>query len=124
MTADTNSDGPSREQLKQADQSVKQDVLGSRGVKIGPFMLSTNRTILEATARATLLIAMTAYGIWLTASTQILTGIAQSVAIGALVLLSVFGLHISYIFVYSGSASTQLTRWADSLGETGAGDDQ
>jgi uncharacterized membrane protein len=87
-------------------------------------MFSTNRTILEATVRATLLIAITAYSIWLTASTEVITGIAQSISIGALVLLSVFGLHISYIFVYSGSASTQLKRWSDSSGETGAGDDQ
>jgi hypothetical protein len=104
-----------REHEREHDNAVHWSVFAPRGGQYGPILVTTDRTVLRATAAILGAIAVWGFAIWLTLSVPLFNGSIQWVAVGVFAVFGVFNIHTVVIEVYSAGVRTAIEQ--QSLGE-------
>lgn len=91
-----------------AEHETKRDVFGAYGGQFGPIMVSTNRTLVTATAKIFVAIGLFGYAVWQILSLSLLSSPARWVIVGVITLIGLSTIHVILIEVYTTSARKAL----------------
>lgn len=95
------------------EHETKRDIFGAYGGRFGPIMVSTNRTLVAATAKMLVVIGLFGYATWQILSLSLLTGPIQWAIVGLLAIWGLWTVHVVLIEVYTASARKTLEPLVD-----------